>query len=70
MTDKYTHPPILGRPVYGKPVGFAAEMLNSFIDNIRLNTEPVVSIDEGFYVVRVIDAIHKSIKTGKIEDVK
>lgn len=70
MTDKYTHPPILGRPVYGKPVGFAAEMLNSFIDNLRLNTEPVVSIDEGVYVVRVIDAIHQSIKTGKIEEVK
>ncbi len=70
MTDKYTHPPILGRPIYGKPVGFAAEMLNAFIDNVRLKTEPSVSIDEGFYVVKIIDAIHRSIRTGKIEEVK
>ena len=69
MTTTYTHPPTLGRPIHGKPLGFAAEMLNSFIDNIRLDTDPLVDIDDGFYVVNVIDKIHRSIKTGKIETV-
>jgi predicted dehydrogenase len=67
MTTAYTHPPTLGRPIHGKPLGFAAEMLNCFIDNIRLNTEPLVDIEDGLYVVEVIDRIHHSIETGKIE---
>ncbi len=69
MTATYTHPPTLGRPIYGKPLGFAAEMLNCFIDNIRLDTEPLVNIDDGLYVVDVIDKIHRSIETGNIETV-
>ncbi|KPJ87998.1 MAG: oxidoreductase [Spirochaetes bacterium DG_61] len=67
MTTTYSHPPTLGKPIHGKPLGFAAEMLNCFIDNIRLNTEPLVDIEDGLYVVEVIDRIHRSIETGKIE---
>ncbi len=70
MTDVYAHPGTLGREIYGKPVGFAAEMLNSFIDNIRLGTEPLVDIDQALYGVNVIDTIHRSIVSGKVEEVK
>ena len=69
ITDIYSHPPILGSDIYGKPVGFTAEMLNSFIDNIREDTKPLVDIDEGLYVVKIIDTIHRSIISGKVEEV-
>lgn len=69
ITDIYSHPPILGSDIYGKPVGFTAEMLNSFIDNIREDTKPLVNIDEGLYVVKIIDTIHRSIISGKVEEV-
>ncbi|MGQ9631727.1 MAG: Gfo/Idh/MocA family protein [bacterium] len=69
ITDTYTHPPTLGRLIHGKPVGFAAEMLNSFIDNIRLDTKPLVDIDEGLYVAEIVDAIHRSLKRGRKEKV-
>ena len=70
MTDVYTHPGILGRPIYGKPVGFAAEMLNSFIDNVRLDTEPLVDLDQALYGVNVIDTIHRSVVSRNVEEVK
>ncbi|NQT60144.1 MAG: Gfo/Idh/MocA family oxidoreductase [Bacteroidetes bacterium] len=67
MTDIYTHPGTLGREIYGKPIGFAAEMLNSFIDNVRLDTEPIVNIEQALHGVNVIDAVHRSIISGKVE---
>jgi len=70
ITDVYSHPGILGREIYGKPVGFAAEMLNSFIDTVRLDTEPIVDIDQALHGVQVIDAIHKSIISGNVETSK
>jgi predicted dehydrogenase len=70
MTNVYSHPGTLGREIYGKPVGFAAEMLNTFIDNIRLDTEPLVDIDQALYGVNVIDTIHRSVISGRIEEVK
>ena len=69
MTDVYSHPGTLGREIYGKPIGFAAEMLNSFVDNVRLNTEPLVDLDQALYGVKIIDAIHRSITTGKVVEV-
>lgn len=67
MTDKYTHPGTLGREIYGKPIGFAAEMLNTFIDNVRLDTELIVDIEQALHGVNVIDAVHRSIISGKTE---
>lgn len=69
MTASYTHPPVLGRYIYGKPVGFAAEMLNSFIDDIRLDREPLVSIDDGAHVVEIVDAIHQSVESGTVVEI-
>lgn len=69
ITDRYTHPGILGREIYGKPVGFAAEMLNSFIDNVRLDTEPLVSLDVALHGIKAIEAVHKSILTGEEEKI-
>jgi len=70
MTDTYTHPGTLGREIYGKPIGFAAEMLNTFIDNVRLGTELIVDIEQALHGVSVIDAVHRSIISGKVELVK
>ena len=70
MTSVYSHPGTLGREIYGKPVGFAAEMLNSFIENVRQGTEPLVDIDQALYGVKVIDTIHRSIVSGRVEEVK
>ena len=69
LTDRYSHPPTLGRPIHGKPVGFAAEMLYSFADAIRQDREPLVSLDEALYGVRVVDAIHRSVESGQVEEV-
>lgn len=60
MVDRYSHPPTLGRPIYGRPVGFAAAMLDDFIDNVRLGTAPRVSIEEALENVRIIEKIHHS----------
>jgi predicted dehydrogenase len=66
MTDRYSHPPTLGRDIYGKPLGFAAEMLNSFIDNIREQTDPMVDLDDALEGVKIVDAIHRAAETGEI----
>lgn len=68
MTDIYSHPSIL-HDIYGKPIGLTTELLNSFIDNIRENTKPLVSLNEGLYVVKIIDTIHRSIISGNEEKV-
>lgn len=67
ITDRYSHPGTLGREIYGKPIGFAAEMLNSFIDNVRMDTNPLVELEEALHGIKVIDAVHRSIVSGKEE---
>jgi predicted dehydrogenase len=67
ITDRYSHPGTLGREIYGKPIGFAAEMLNSFIDNVRLDTKPLVDLEQALHGIKVIDAVHRSIVSGKEE---
>ena len=69
MTAAYTHPPVLGRYIYGKPVGFAAEMLNPFIDDIRLDRESLVGIDDGAHVVEIVDVIHQSVKSRTVVEI-
>jgi len=66
MTTSYSHPPTLGRDIYGKPLGFAAEMLNTFIDNVKDKTEPMVSLDDALEGVKIVDAIHRAAETGEV----
>jgi predicted dehydrogenase len=65
MTDIYTHPGTVARPIHHKPFGHSREMLDAFIDNIRLDTEPLVKLDEAAYVTEIMDAVHRSAKTKK-----
>ncbi|MFH1963967.1 MAG: Gfo/Idh/MocA family oxidoreductase [Acidobacteriota bacterium] len=60
MTNRYSHPPTLGRDIYGKPLGFAAEMLHTFIDNVKDGTEPIVDLEDALHGVNVVDCIHKA----------
>jgi predicted dehydrogenase len=64
MTDKYSHPGIVARPIHQKPFGSGREMVDSFIDNIRLGTEPMVKLEEAMYVTQIVEAIHESAKKG------
>ncbi|HUV14852.1 MAG TPA: Gfo/Idh/MocA family oxidoreductase [Acidobacteriota bacterium] len=66
MTNRYSHPPTLGRDIYGKPVGFAAEMLNSFIDNVKDATEPLVDLEDALTGVNIVDTIHRAVVSGGI----
>ena len=66
MTSRYSHPPTLGRDIYGKPVGFAAEMLNSFIDNVKDDTEPLVDLEDALNGVNIVDTIHRAVASGGV----
>ena len=71
MTNRYSHPPTLGRDIYGKPLGFAAEMLNSLIDNVKYDTEPLVNLEDALHGVNIVDTIHRAVVSGgvlKVED--
>ena len=70
MTNRYSHPPTLGRDIYGKPVGFAAEMLNSFIDNVKDDTEPLVDLEDALAGVRIVDTIHRAVASGGVLEVE
>lgn len=70
MTTSYSHPPTLGRDIYGKPLGFAAEMLNSFIDNVKDRTEPMVSLDDALEGVKIVDTIHRAVESGEVLEIK
>lgn len=65
MTDKYTHPGTVARSIHQKPFGHSREMLDAFIDNIRLDTEPLVKLTEAAYVTEVVDKVHQSAKEKK-----
>ncbi|MDI6784107.1 MAG: Gfo/Idh/MocA family oxidoreductase, partial [bacterium] len=65
MTEKYSHPGIVARPIHQKPFGSGREMVDSFIDNIRLGTEPLVKLEEAEYVTQILEAVHRSAKEEK-----
>jgi predicted dehydrogenase len=66
MTNRYSHPPTLGREIYGKPLGFAAEMLNSFIDNIKDGTDPLVELEDALHGVKIVETIHRAAAEGGV----
>lgn len=70
MTGTYSHPSTIGRDIYGKPLGFAAEMLNSFIDNVREDTDPMVDLDIALEGVKIVDAIHRAAESGEILEIQ
>ena len=38
-------------------------------DDIRLDCEPLVSIDDGPHVVEILDAIHQSVESGTVVEI-
>jgi predicted dehydrogenase len=66
VTD-YKHMHTLGTPINGVLTAAPSLMLNSFIDNVRLGTEPTATVDDGLHNTKVIYAIHKSLETGTVQ---
>jgi predicted dehydrogenase len=42
-----------------------ATQLNHFVDYIKGKTKPLTSVDDGVVIVEILEAIDKSLKTGK-----
>lgn len=59
-----SNPRVLGTPIYGKLNAPPCHMLNSFIDCIKDNTDPLVTEVDGLKNTVIIAAIHESIKKG------
>ncbi|MFX0066531.1 MAG: Gfo/Idh/MocA family protein [Candidatus Hermodarchaeota archaeon] len=64
-TDRFSYPGTLMVDIYGKTYGFPLYMLDSFIETVKKRTEPLVTIEEGYEVTCVIEAVHRSIETGQ-----
>ncbi|HLR02935.1 MAG TPA: Gfo/Idh/MocA family oxidoreductase [Virgibacillus sp.] len=64
-SNKYQHVPTIGTPINGKLRAAPSYMLDAFIDNIRLNTEPIAGSEEALLNTKVVAAIHQSIETGE-----
>ena len=64
-TDRFTYPGTLVVDIYGQMRGFPLYMLDSFIESVKNDTEPLTTIEEGYEVTRVIDAVHRSILSGQ-----
>ncbi|NWQ41935.1 Gfo/Idh/MocA family oxidoreductase [Bacillus sp. EB106-08-02-XG196] len=68
VTD-YKHVHTLGTPINGLLTSAPSYMLNSFVDNIRLDTTPVATEEDGLLNTRLVHAIHKSIETGTVQPI-
>ncbi|MCS7458564.1 Gfo/Idh/MocA family oxidoreductase [Paenibacillus doosanensis] len=68
-TSDYRHMHTLGTPINGQFTSAPSFMLHSFIDNIRLDTEPDSGVDAGLLNTRLVHAIHRSVETGTIQSV-
>lgn len=67
--ESFSNPRVLGTPIYGRFNAPPCHMLNSFIDDLRLNREPLANQRDGLKNTRIIHALHESIKTGKIVEI-
>ncbi|MGI2292996.1 Gfo/Idh/MocA family protein [Paenibacillus sp. GXUN7292] len=63
-SSSYRHMHTLGTSINGQLGAAPNYMLNAFIDNVRLDTEPLASSADGLLNTRVVAAIHQSIKSG------
>jgi predicted dehydrogenase len=65
FTDRFTYPGSLFLDIHGKTRGFPLYMLDSFIESILENVEPLATVEEGYLVTRVVEAVHHSILRGQ-----
>lgn len=60
----YEHVPTVGTSINGRLLAPPNHMLDAFIDNIRLNTEPLAGPKDGLINTKLVDAIHRSVESG------
>jgi predicted dehydrogenase len=56
---------LLARTVHGRPAGAVRDAIWHFVDCLRENREPLVTLESSRDVTAVLDAIHHSIRTGE-----
>lgn len=56
--------------VHNKLIGYAAESIRHFISCVTENVDPIPTGEDGLAVTRIIEAIYKSIETGRMVEVK
>jgi predicted dehydrogenase len=68
-TEKqFTYPKVfLTAEIFGKLRGAFVECLSDFVDAILQNTEPKVTVFDGRQVTAVLDAVSRSLESGKTE---
>lgn len=63
--EKLSHPITDWGDILGYYVGHPYTMLQSFIDNIIQDTQPMVGPEDGWYTTKFLDAVHRSVHSGK-----
>lgn len=63
--ERLQHPITDWGNILGQWVGHPYSMLASFIDSIIQDTEPLVGYMDGWHNTKFLDAVHRSIETGK-----
>jgi predicted dehydrogenase len=68
--DKFTYPKtFLTHEIFGKLRGAFVECLSDFVDSIINNTEPKVTAFDGRQVTAVLDAVTRSLESGRTETI-
>lgn len=67
--EKLKHPVSLFVNRYGKYVGHLQAMFDSFFDSIKQNETPIANEIDGLRAVLAIDAVHRSIDSGRPEKI-
>lgn len=63
--NKASYPDILAAPIiHNEQMGFAVESIRHFVDCVVNDKQPMVTIEDGFAVTKIISAIRESSKTG------
>ncbi|KPL06879.1 hypothetical protein AMJ86_06755 [bacterium SM23_57] len=68
FTDRFTYPGNLFLEIHGKTRGFPFYMLDDFISCLVESKEPIATVEEGYQVTRIVEAVHKSILCGNPVD--
>lgn len=68
--NRYEHVHTLGTPVNGAVTYAPGYMLNAFIDNIRLDTEPIAGPQDGLLNTKLVHLIHRSIESGEVQKLR
>lgn len=62
----YSHVHTMGTPINGQLTAAPCYMLHNFIDNLRNDTQPLCTEKDGLKNTKIVEAIHKSVETGKV----